>query len=220
MNDSTWNLDGPHSGLRFGYFPHLYNVIDNSTTGRQTHRATLRAQGVQWPASRVITTAQWPQRTTPDQAKAILISQPQIAYALVALMVKIGIIDIPIFQVSFIAFLHSPMSDSSFPANLSYVRPSAKWDASTLNLNFPSTPPGSKFAQRNTTILDPPTCRVPRWCTTYGSRWISAIVRWRVWVDPGAGGSLQRAATAATCEPDHLGGASRNTRKPTGEAAF
>jgi cleavage stimulation factor subunit 2 len=45
--------------------------------------------------------AQRSQRTTPDQAKAILNSQPQIAYALVALMVKIGIIDIPIFQVSF-----------------------------------------------------------------------------------------------------------------------
>jgi cleavage stimulation factor subunit 2 len=46
-----------------------------------------------------IVRAQRSQRTTPDQAKAILNSQPQIAYALVSLMVKIGIIDIPIFQV-------------------------------------------------------------------------------------------------------------------------
>jgi cleavage stimulation factor subunit 2 len=48
-----------------------------------------------------IARAQRSQRTTPDQAKAILNSQPQISYALVALMVKINIIDIPIFQVSF-----------------------------------------------------------------------------------------------------------------------
>ncbi|KAH9969147.1 hypothetical protein BC827DRAFT_1334715 [Russula dissimulans] len=43
-------------------------------------------------------------RTPPDQAKAILNSQPQIAYALVALMVKIGIIDIPIFQQTLATF--------------------------------------------------------------------------------------------------------------------
>jgi cleavage stimulation factor subunit 2 len=55
-----------------------------------------------------VATAQHSQRTAPDQAKAILNSQPQIAYALVALMVKIGIIDIPIFQVSFHALLLSP----------------------------------------------------------------------------------------------------------------
>jgi len=60
-------------------------------------------------------------RTTPDQAKAILNSQPQIAYALVVLMVKIGIIDIPIFQQTLATFapqqngLQPPPSMSAVP---------------------------------------------------------------------------------------------------------
>lgn len=39
------------------------------------------------------------QKTTPDQARAILNSQPPIAYALVPLMAKMGIIDLEILQV-------------------------------------------------------------------------------------------------------------------------
>jgi|SRR6267142_2750847 len=111
------------------------------------------------------------------------------------------------------------MSDSSFPANPSYVRPSAKWDASTLSVSCPPTSTGSQFAQRNTTIFDPSTSRVPRWCTTYRSGWVSTILRWRVWGALNACGPLQRAATPANYEPDHLGGTSRHTRKPTGKLA-
>ncbi|KAI0307628.1 hypothetical protein B0F90DRAFT_1807080 [Multifurca ochricompacta] len=54
---------------------------------------------IQLPEDQLIELLLQLKKTTPDQAKAILHSQPQIAYALVALMVKIGVIDIPIFQV-------------------------------------------------------------------------------------------------------------------------
>jgi hypothetical protein len=40
-----------------------------------------------------------PQKTTPQQARSILTSTPQIAYALVALMVKMNAIDVQVLQV-------------------------------------------------------------------------------------------------------------------------
>ena len=81
-----------------------HNVLNNSTSRGPINRAPSRAQGKQCLLLLGIARAHRSQRTTPDQAKAILNSQPQIAYALVALMVKIGIIDIPIFQVPFMSF--------------------------------------------------------------------------------------------------------------------
>ncbi|KAI0005526.1 hypothetical protein BJV74DRAFT_875451 [Russula compacta] len=102
---------------------------------------------IQLPEDQLIELLLELKRTTPDQAKAILHSQPQIAYALVALMVKIGIIDIPIFQVPFtFPFFHS-ISNFSFAANLSNVCPSAKWAASAQSSRggtpqFATPPPG------------------------------------------------------------------------------
>jgi hypothetical protein len=166
--------------------------------------------------------AEWSQRTTPDQAKAILNSQPQIAYALVALMVKMGIIDIPIFQVSLTLPYIRPVSDYSFPANLGNVRSSAKRASSTLDVSCPPSSPGSQFAQRDTTIRDTPTHGVPHWCTTSRSKWISTILQWRASCDLGACGPLQctstPANTPANYKPEHRGSASRHTRKPTGES--
>lgn len=42
-----------------------------------------------------------PQRTTPNEAKTILNSQPQIAYALMAMMVNINAVKTEIVQVRF-----------------------------------------------------------------------------------------------------------------------
>jgi hypothetical protein len=162
--------------------------------------------------------AEWSQRTTPDQAKAILNSQPQIAYALVALMVKIGIIDIPIFQVSLTLSYIRPVSDHSFPANLGYVRSSAKRASSHHDVSCPPSSPGSQFAQRNTTIHDTPTRGLPHRCTTSRSKWISTILQWRTCRNLGAYGPLQCTSTSANCEPEHRGNASRHTRKPTGKS--
>lgn len=39
------------------------------------------------------------QKTTPDQSRAILNAQPQIGYALVPLMVKLGIVNLEVLQV-------------------------------------------------------------------------------------------------------------------------
>ena len=39
------------------------------------------------------------QRTPPEQTRSILASQPQIAYALIALMVKINAVDVQVLQV-------------------------------------------------------------------------------------------------------------------------
>ena len=44
------------------------------------------------------------QKTTPQQARSILTSTPQIAYALVALMVKMNAVDVQVLQVR--AFIH------------------------------------------------------------------------------------------------------------------
>ncbi|KAI0271473.1 hypothetical protein BC834DRAFT_966949 [Gloeopeniophorella convolvens] len=59
---------------------------------------------IQLPEDQLIELLLQLKKTPPDQAKAILNSQPQIAYALVALMVKMGAIDIPIFQQTLATF--------------------------------------------------------------------------------------------------------------------
>jgi len=66
--------------------------------------STMSSSTIQLPEDQLIELLLELKRTSPDQAKAILNSQPQIAYALVALMVKIGIIDIPIFQQTLATF--------------------------------------------------------------------------------------------------------------------
>jgi cleavage stimulation factor subunit 2 len=39
------------------------------------------------------------QRTTPDQARTVLAGQPQISYALIALMVKMNAVNVDVLQV-------------------------------------------------------------------------------------------------------------------------
>ena len=133
-------------------------------------------------------------------------------------MVNIGIIDIPIFQVFLTLPYIRPVSDYYFLANLGHVRSSAKWASSTLDVSCPSSSPGSQFAQRDTTIHDAPTRRVPHRCTTSRSKWVSAILQWPTCGDLGACGTLQCTSTPANCEPERRGSASRYTRKPTGKS--
>jgi len=133
-------------------------------------------------------------------------------------MVKIGIIDIPIFQVSLTLPYTRPVSDYSFLANLGHVRSSAKRASSTLDVSCPPSSPGSQFAQRNTTIHDAPTRGVPHRCTTSRSKWVSTILQWPTWGGPGACGPLQCTPTPANYEPERRGNASRHTRKPTGKS--
>lgn len=42
------------------------------------------------------------QKTTPDQARAILNAQPAIGYALVPLMARMGIVNLEVLQVRFV----------------------------------------------------------------------------------------------------------------------
>ncbi|KAH8111871.1 hypothetical protein DFH11DRAFT_1690140 [Phellopilus nigrolimitatus] len=49
------------------------------------------------------------QKTTPDQARAILNAQPQIGYALVPLMVKLGIVNLEVLQNGYAGqYAHAP----------------------------------------------------------------------------------------------------------------
>ena len=41
------------------------------------------------------------QKTTPDQARAILSSQPAIAYGLINIMIKMNAVNVDVLQVSF-----------------------------------------------------------------------------------------------------------------------
>ncbi|KAI0286844.1 hypothetical protein BGY98DRAFT_1086831 [Russula aff. rugulosa BPL654] len=102
---------------------------------------------IQLPEDQLIELLLELKRTTPDQAKGILNAQPQIAYALVALMVKIGIIDIPIFQVSF-----TPQTLASFaPRQNGMQAPSTTavpphllaQSSRTGTPQFPTPPPGA-----------------------------------------------------------------------------
>jgi hypothetical protein len=107
---------------------------------------SMSSSTIQLPEDQLIELLLQLRKTSPDQAKAILNSQPQITYALVALMVKMGVIDIPIFQVSCIFPHRRPVSDSSTEANIGYLCASAKWDATTIDTRDPSSPTAPKFA--------------------------------------------------------------------------
>ena len=133
-------------------------------------------------------------------------------------MVKIGIIDIPIFQVSFTPhfLILSLNSFSSNAANPGILRPSAKWDASTTHGSSPSSSTGSEFAYWNSSILYAPTWSVRNGCTTCGSTRISIILRFRIRGNVSAG-PLQRTPSPASYKPKYPSGPSRYTGKPTGE---
>lgn len=133
-------------------------------------------------------------------------------------MVKIGVIDIPIFQVSSTPGKKNLLSNSSFyAANPSIIRPSAKWDASAIQRSSPSSSTGPEFAYRNSTIPYASTWSVCHGCTTCRSVWISIILRFRIRGNVGVNGPLQRAPSPTSYEPEHPSGTGRHTGKPTGE---
>ncbi|EGN93546.1 hypothetical protein SERLA73DRAFT_156149 [Serpula lacrymans var. lacrymans S7.3] len=60
-------------------------------------------------------------KTTPEQARAILSSQPQIAYALIALMVKINAVDVQVLQKTVTTF--SAGAQPQPPAQMQPLQP-------------------------------------------------------------------------------------------------
>jgi hypothetical protein len=111
----------------------------------------------------------------------------------------------------------SLFSNSSYAANLSIIRPSAKWDASAIYGSSPSSSTGSEFAYWNSTIPYAPAWSVRHGCTTCRSTRISIILRFRIRGNVRVNGPLQRAPSPASYEPKHSSGASSHTGKPTGE---
>ncbi|KAI9513122.1 hypothetical protein F5148DRAFT_468898 [Russula earlei] len=97
---------------------------------------------IQLPEDQLIELLLELKRTGADQAKAVLNSQPQIAYALVALMVKIGIIDIPIFQQTLASF--APQQNGILASStMSAVPPHLQAQNSRSGTpQFPTPPPG------------------------------------------------------------------------------
>jgi cleavage stimulation factor subunit 2 len=57
------------------------------------------------------------QRTTPDQARTVLTGQPQISYALIALMVKMNAVNVDVLQVR----LFFQIFDFPFPRSLTAI---------------------------------------------------------------------------------------------------
>jgi len=98
---------------------------------------------IQLPEDKLIELLLELKRTTPDQAKAILNSQPQIAYALVALMVKIGIIDIPIFQQTLATF--APQQNGLQAPSMSAVPPHLQAHSSRSGTPQFTTPPPAGY---------------------------------------------------------------------------
>ena len=123
-------------------------------------------------------------------------------------------------NISGLVYTHflSLFSNSSYAANPSIFRPSAKWDASAIyGGSSPSSSTGSEFAYWNSTIPYAPTWSVWNECTTCRSIRVSIILRFWIWGNVGVNGPLQRAASPASHEPKYSGGASRHSGKPTGE---
>ncbi|KAI0249538.1 hypothetical protein BJV78DRAFT_1226909 [Lactifluus subvellereus] len=83
-------------------------------------------------------------KTTPDQAKALLNSQPQIAYALLALMVKMDVIDIPIFQQTLATF--APQQNGVQAPSMSAVLPRLQSQGSRSGTPQFATPPPGAFS--------------------------------------------------------------------------
>jgi len=83
-------------------------------------------------------------KTAPDQAKAILNSQPQITYALVALMVKMGVIDIPILQQTLATF--APQQNGMQPPLVPAIPPHLQPQNSRNGAPQFATPPPGAYA--------------------------------------------------------------------------
>jgi hypothetical protein len=87
-------------------------------------------------------------------------------------------------------FLSMYFNPSSYAANSSIIRPSAKWDASAIHGSSPSSSTGSEFAYWNSTIPYAPTWRVQHGCTTCRSTRISIILRFRIRGNIGVNGPV------------------------------
>ncbi|KIM82179.1 hypothetical protein PILCRDRAFT_820549 [Piloderma croceum F 1598] len=57
-------------------------------------------------------------RTTPDQARTVLAGQPQISYALIALMVKMNAVNVDVLQKTVAAFSASPVAPVPVPGSV------------------------------------------------------------------------------------------------------
>jgi len=103
-------------------------------------------------------------------------------------------------------------------ANFSNICSSAKW---VTGISCPSSSASSEFAEWNSTIRDTPTWSIRRWCTAYRPWWIPTVLRRWIWGTRSPCEPLQRAPaptpTPANYEPNHTGGTSRHTGKPTRE---
>ncbi|KAI9454884.1 hypothetical protein BJY52DRAFT_1282552 [Lactarius psammicola] len=96
---------------------------------------------IQLPEDQLIELLLQLRKTAPDQAKAILNSQPQITYALVALMVKMGVIDIPIFQQTLATF--APQQNGTQPPLIPAIPPHLQPQHSRNGApQFATSPPG------------------------------------------------------------------------------
>jgi cleavage stimulation factor subunit 2 len=97
---------------------------------------------IQLPEDQLIELLLQLRKTAPDQAKAILNSQPQITYALVALMVKMGVIDIPIFQQTLATF--APQQNGTQPPLIPAIPPHLQPQNSRNGApQFAMPPPGT-----------------------------------------------------------------------------
>ncbi|KAH9043689.1 hypothetical protein EDB85DRAFT_1911744 [Lactarius pseudohatsudake] len=99
---------------------------------------------IQLPEDQLIELLLQLRKTAPDQAKAILNSQPQITYALVALMVKMGVIDIPIFQQTLATF--APQQNGTQPPLIPAIPPHLQAQNSRNGAPQFATPPPGAYA--------------------------------------------------------------------------
>ena len=74
--------------------------LEPNAGGGPTHGAPSPAESVFRPSYLVDFAHETTQKTTPDAARTILNSQPQIAYALITLMVNMNAINVDVLHVS------------------------------------------------------------------------------------------------------------------------
>ncbi|KAH8111875.1 hypothetical protein DFH11DRAFT_1610440 [Phellopilus nigrolimitatus] len=82
------------------------------------------------------------QKTTPDQARAILNAQPQIGYALVPLMVKLGIVNLEVLQKTLVTY--SAPAQAAPPQTVPAASAAALVQAQTQAAYRPTPPPAGQ----------------------------------------------------------------------------
>ncbi|KAH8998772.1 hypothetical protein EDB86DRAFT_763974 [Lactarius hatsudake] len=118
---------------------------------------------IQLPEDQLIELLLQLRKTAPDQAKAILNSQPQITYALVALMVKMGVIDIPIFQQTLATF--APQQNGTQTPLIPAIPPHLQAQNSRNGAPQFATPPPGAYA---TTTLHAGSAAYPQYAGSEG----------------------------------------------------